>query len=249
MDEIQRVEEDITKIQLKMSELNALHKKRLKVDFETDETQQEREIDAKTREITDIFRHAENLLKRFSNTSNQSFTADELTVRGNIQKSMAKKLQGLSMSFRSTQKGYMGSLQDQKAGGTPSLDFLNEPKKSPPAGEYTDQGFMGAQMNVLEDVEEIVNQRDAEITAIAKSIEELAAIFRELAVLVIDQGTILDRIDYNMENAVEHMKEGVKEIVQAEQHQKNSMVTKCIIVLVILIAVMIGVLSWKHSGK
>ena len=34
---------------------------------------------------------------------------------------------------------------------------------------------------------------------IAKSIEELATIFKELAVLVIDQGTILDRIDFNME--------------------------------------------------
>ena len=43
-----------------------------------------------------------------------------------------------------------------------------------------------------------MNERDEEIVRIAKSIEELAAIFKELAVLVIDQGTILDRIDYNM---------------------------------------------------
>ena len=33
----------------------------------------------------------------------------------------------------------------------------------------------------------------------AQSIEELSDIFKELAVLVIDQGTILDRIDFNME--------------------------------------------------
>lgn len=32
-----------------------------------------------------------------------------------------------------------------------------------------------------------------------KSIEDLSTIFKELAVLVIDQGTILDRIDFNME--------------------------------------------------
>jgi syntaxin 16 len=44
--------------------------------------------------------------------------------------------------------------------------------------------------------------RDVEIQQIAKSIEELSQIFKELAVLVIDQGTILDRIDFNMEQVV-----------------------------------------------
>lgn len=234
-----------------MSELSALHKKRLKVDFETDEAQQEREIDAKTREITEVFHHAENLLKRFGKQTEQSqgLTGEERTVRKNMQMSMAKKLQGLSMSFRSTQKQYLTQLQNQKSGGTPSLDFLNEPKKVPSSNDFVDQGFVGAQMNVLEDVEDLVNQRDEEITRIAKSIEELAQIFRELAVLVIDQGTILDRIDYNMENAIEHAKEGIVQLEKAEEHQKNAMTTKCIIVLVLLIAIMIGVLIWKHSGK
>jgi syntaxin 16 len=96
---------------------------------------------------------------------------------------------------------------------------------------------------------QVVNERDQEITKIAKSIEELAAIFKELAVLVIDQGTILDRIDYNMEAAVEHAKEGVKQLEQAETHQKNSMSVKCIILLVVLIIIMVGILIWKHSGK
>ena len=44
-----------------------------------------------------------------------------------------------------------------------------------------------------------VNERDTEIMRIAQSIEELAVIFKQLAVLVIDQGTILDRIDYYQE--------------------------------------------------
>lgn len=48
-----------------MRELSTLHTKRLMVNFETDETQQEREIDSKTREITELFHHAEGLLKKF----------------------------------------------------------------------------------------------------------------------------------------------------------------------------------------
>lgn len=86
-------------------ELNALHTKRLMVNFELDEAQQEREIDSKTHEITEIFHHAESILKRFGKQSEDPSTpAAERTVRKNMQMSMARKLQGLSMSFRATQK-------------------------------------------------------------------------------------------------------------------------------------------------
>ncbi len=94
-----------------------------------------------------------------------------------------------------------------------------------------------------------IDQREAEIQNIVKSIEELAQIFKELAVLVIDQGTILDRIDFNMENAVEHVQQGIGELDKAEVYQKNAMTVKCITVLVLLIIIMIGILAWKHSGK
>ena len=96
---------------------------------------------------------------------------------------------------------------------------------------------------------QLVDQRESEITRIAKSIEELAQIFKELAVLVIDQGTILDRIDYNMESAVEHADEGIKNLVKAEEHQKNALPMRCIIALVVLIAIMLIVLVVKNSPQ
>eukprot|EP00128_Syssomonas_multiformis_P014396 Colp12_sorted_trinity150504_noHs@34340 len=235
-----------------MGELSALHTKRLMVNFETDEAHQEREIDAKTREITDLFHHAENVLKRFGKQSEDTtLSVADRTVRKNMQMSMAREIQGLSMSFRSTQKQYMMKVQNQKHGqGGHALDFLNEPSKKPAAMQADeDLGFDEMQMRILEDTEQEVNRRDEEITKIAKSIEELAAIFKELAVLVIDQGTILDRIDYNMENAVEHAREGVKQLHKAEESQKANLAIKCIVLLVILIIIMVGVLIWKHSGK
>jgi uncharacterized protein YoxC len=85
--------------------LSALHTKRLMVNFENDETEQERDIEMKTREVTEIFHHAEGLLKKFNKLSDDpNLPAPEKQVRKNMQTSMAKKLQSLSMSFRSTQK-------------------------------------------------------------------------------------------------------------------------------------------------
>lgn len=58
-----------------------------------------------------------------------------------------------------------------------------------------------------------IMQREREITEIAKGIIELADIFKELQTMVIDQGTMLDRIDYNVEQMSVHVKAADKEMV------------------------------------
>jgi len=250
VDQIEEAEEDVAKIQLKVRELTGLHTKRLMVNFQTDEVLQEREIDYKTREITECFHHAESVLKKFSeNSKNPHLSAADKQVRKNMQMSVARKIQGLSMSFRSSQKQYMAKLQSQKQdSGSKGFDFLNEPPKKTAVVSGDDLGFNELEMQMLEETEDLVRQRDDEIVRIAKSIEELAQIFKELAVLVIDQGTILDRIDYNMENAVEHAKSGVEQLQKAETQQKKNLAIKCIILLVLLNIIMVGILVWKHSS-
>jgi syntaxin 16 len=47
---------------------------------------------------------------------------------------------------------------------------------------------------------------------IAKSIHQLAEIFRDLQTMIIDQGTILDRIDYNIEQVATSMKSAHTEL-------------------------------------
>lgn len=92
-----------------------------------------------------------------------------------------------------------------------------------------------------------MNLRDQEIHAVVRSIEELAQLFRDLQELAVAQGTILDRIDFHLENAVENVHQGIGELEKAEEHQQNALSTKCIVVLLVLIGVMILVLILKHS--
>lgn len=244
IEKIEVAEGDISRIQSKMRELAGLHSKRLMVNFEADEASQEREIDIMTQDITEIFRHAELCLKQFSHQGDETkISSQEFTVRNNMQRSMAKKLQGLSMQFRTSQKEYLTRLQNQKS-GTTAFDFLEQEKKR---GVVEDNGFSREEMLALESTSQLVDQRDEEITKIARSIEELAQIFKELAVLVIDQGTILDRIDYNMEQVIDHTKEGIEQLKEAEEYQKSALPVKCIIILVVLIAIMCGALILKHT--
>ena len=130
----------------------------------------------------------------------------QLKVRRNLQKSLAFKIQRLSDTFRSQQKEYLNKLRAQKEGalGGGQFAFL-EKKEGVGEGEVmmvpdanSETGFSQAQVAAMENMDVIVNERDTEITRIAESIEELAHVMKHLAELVIDQGTVLDRIDHNI---------------------------------------------------
>lgn len=165
--------------------------------------------------------------------------------------SLAKQLQELSVEFRQSQRKYLADVQAQKSGGQPGdhIKFgidLNGGSTSD-AGE--DSFFSTGQVAMVDDLTEAVQSRDHEIAKIAQSIEELGSIFKELAVLVIDQGTILDRIDYNMEAVVEHTKTGISQLEKAERSQKSARPMKCIFCLLTLIGVLLIILVLKHRRR
>ena len=62
-----------------------------------------------------------------------------------------------------------------------------------------------------------LRSRDRELTEIAKSIAQLAELFKDLSAMVIDQGTLLDSVEYNIEQTAVQMSDAVKELDMATQ--------------------------------
>lgn len=94
----------------------------------------------------------------------------------------------------------------------------------------------------MRQAESLAEEREKEILNVIKSINDLATIMKDLSTLVIDQGTILDRIDFNMDQVVKSVEEGVVQLKKAEQHQKAStsvLIIICLIAAVILMAVIV----------
>ncbi|XP_039007493.1 syntaxin-41-like [Hibiscus syriacus] len=99
-------------------------------------------------------------------------------------------------------------------------------------------------MSKLKQSEFSTEEREREITQVVQSVNELAQMMKDLSALVIDQGTIVDRIDYNIQNVATSVEEGFKQLQKAERSQKGGML-KCATVLVILCFIMIVLLILK----
>jgi len=66
-------------------------------------------------------------------------------------------------------------------------------------------------MTVTLEEEELTSTRlrSNEIKTLVSTINDLAVLFKELSILVVEQGTVLDRIDYNIECAHKDTKQAV----------------------------------------
>ena len=91
----------------------------------------------------------------------------------------------------------------------------------------------------------ILRKRDEEISTLLDSINDLASIFKDLQVLVQHQGTILDRIDYNIEAALDNSKEAHKQLVKANEHMKSNCFRNMTLVLIIIIFIEAILLIFK----
>ena len=84
-----------------------------------------------------------------------------------------------------------------------------------------------------------------EITGIAQSISELAELFKDLSSLVIDQGTLLDRVDYNIEQMATDIKGAVEELQTATKYQQRSGKKRIMFLLILLIIGALLILIYK----
>ncbi|XP_048336307.2 syntaxin-43 isoform X5 [Ziziphus jujuba] len=209
-----------------------------------DGNEEQHTIEALTREITELLRRSEKRLQKFPANG----SSEDSNVRKNVQRSLATDLQNLSMDLRRKQSTYLKSLRQQNEGndGADLEMNLNGSRSQLEDDEFGDLGFNEQQLSRLRNSEQFTVEREREIKQVVQSFNELAQIMKDLSVLVIDQGTIVDRIDYNIQNVATAVEEGFKQLQKAEKTQKEGGMVRCATILVIMCFVMLVLLVLKE---
>ncbi|KAK5114793.1 hypothetical protein LTR85_010106 [Meristemomyces frigidus] len=250
----------------KMKRLEQLHAKHVLPGFDDEsvKAKEEREIEGLTQEITRGFTTCQNRIRRIDAMVREQqqqqggilSQADEKMAR-NLKMSLAARVGDVSTLFRKKQSAYLKKLRSLGGMHTP-IDRAGTPLAQNP---YTDPAMMdsetdrsSAQSTLLQTaqvrrrtgvLDSAIEQREREIEKIAQGVIEMSNIFQELNSMVIDQGSLLDRIDYNVERTAEHVKAAEKELTVATGYQKKSTKRKIILLLILIVMGMFVLLLFK----
>ncbi|CAA3007025.1 syntaxin-43-like [Olea europaea subsp. europaea] len=209
VDVSEEIATNVQHLRVKMAELAKAHAKALMPSF-GDDKEDQRRIESLTQEITGLLKKSEKKLQRLS----AGGPSEDSNIRKNVQRSLATDLQTLSMELRRKQSTYLQRLRQQKEGldGVDLEMNLNGSKSRRDDDDSDDMGFSEHQMAKLKKSEAFTAEREREIQQVVESVNDLAQIMKDLSVLVIDQGTIVDRIDYNITNVAASVDEGLKQL-------------------------------------
>ena len=134
---------------------------------------------------------------------------------------------------------------------TPLYNNYNDPSimESDADKSYSESALQQTSQKQLTSNDSAIMQREREIMDIAQGIIELADIFKELQAMIIDQGTMLDRIDYNVERMAVDVKAADKELKVASGYQKKGTKRRIIFLLILLVVGTIILLVVKPKRR
>jgi len=220
----------ISRTEGKVTELNSLHQKHLSRPTLEDSDQEEKRIASLTAEITQQISQCQKQLKSLQLSCRSIRGSQQILVK-NIVINLVNRLQEITEKFRSSQGNYLRKVEAREKRSNQYFSF--------PEPEPEDDGLLVGSANewskqdilLLEENSKAIKRREEEINSIVQSITDLNSIFKDLASMVSEQGEIVDRIDYNIENTSLKVENGLEQLKKANKYQSKNRKMKCIVIL------------------
>ncbi|EAY15754.1 SNARE domain containing protein [Trichomonas vaginalis G3] len=206
----------------KIEELEQLFIKRSKPTFDTNSIELiDHDIRLLTSDISSRISVLRNGIKKPIKTTDN----DEAAILLNLQQSQCARLAQVVSKFRNLQANRKGEAHIENDVDDPIsamyADF--EPQLTPD------------QMTLLHRNEEELRNQNDELARMVTMMNDLNEMFKDLSLLIFEQGTLLDRIDTKIEVAIQQVEKGNQQLTDANNYQKS----KCIYIYIATVCALI----------
>lgn len=223
------------------------------------EVNYEEKIEEMNNHINSNLKYLKNILDTFQNIfesdkGNDDFSQQELAVINNIKTYFSILFNSLGKSYSKAEFQYEMSKKRQnnikKIYNQKFDDFSKKMEEE--RQDALSQDVISDELKYrVEMNEKLIEERFNEIATIAKSAKQIHQMFYDLNAIVIEQGTILNRIDKNMDKTYDYTKKAKKELIETVKEQKkaNNFFIPCLCILLFLIMILVGLIIMKDSSK
>lgn len=104
--------------------------------------------------------------------------------------------------------------------------------------------------DITEDDLKLIEERESAILQLEEDIRGINEIFKDLGMMVHEQGEMIDSIEANVESADVHVQQANQQLARAAEYQRKSRKKICIIIAVFIVAgVVLGLIIWGATKK
>lgn len=167
----------------------------------------------------------ENTIKNFFNDQQDNDIQNRIKM--NMKQTLFTNFTNFTKKFKLNQKLYAEKYKEYVGEDDPTFDTSSNFNEN---SNDKKGGFLKT-----EESKNALQQRDNELSHLLNNVNELATIFKDIQTLVMEQGSILDRIDYNIDVAGDNVIKSKKSITKANEYHKQNCFRNAMLALLIII--------------
>ena len=220
-----------------VSTLQSEQQKRLVIKFDDEDKKLNKNIAKIVHEITQQLSICEKKIKELVKQNIDSETDNIIKI--NMKNTIIQKITDFTKKFKINQELYKKKYKELVGEDDPTYE-INESLRKDNNDSNNFENFL-----MTDNINQNLQNRDNELNQLLNSVNDLAQIFKDMQSLVMEQGSILDRIDYNIDIAASNITTGKKSLVKANEYHKNNCFRNVIIVLIVCIFIEALLLIFK----
>ncbi|XP_014234161.1 syntaxin-16 [Trichogramma pretiosum] len=244
IDALEEAQYILSRLKTKIDSLIELQSKQLHRPTLDDNPQEERQIEQLTRDISRAFSSGFRQVQTIKSAGRHEHKHAEKQLASSAVRAISTAMQNLGFKYRAAQQDYLQKINSREERNklffedeffSKSSDYMfNDVIDTDTSANSWPSHQKQDVLLQLDDAEldvQMASEREQEVEHIVKSVSELHDVFKELAVMVQDQGTVLDRIDYHVEQTQVQVHEGCQQLKKAETYKRSNRKVYCILIL------------------